>query len=62
MKYGKKFIHLRDQYHIRYRGNIFYMANKRYVEIPINSRIIIDILYFRKINPNYIRSVINKLI
>ena len=61
MECGKKFVHLRGQYYIRYRGNAFYVTDERYIKIPINSRIMIDILYFRKINPNYTGLVINEL-
>jgi hypothetical protein len=61
MKCGKKFVHLKNQHYIRYHGNTFCVTDRRYVEIPINNRIIVDILCFRKINPNYIRSTINKL-
>jgi hypothetical protein len=33
-----------------------------YVEIPVNNRIMVDISYFRKVNPNYIKPAINELV
>ena len=38
------------------------MGDGSYVEVPVNNRIMIDVSYFRKVNPNYVRSAINKLI
>ncbi|KAA6414807.1 MAG: hypothetical protein FRX48_01557 [Lasallia pustulata] len=32
-----------------------------YVEVPVDSRIMVDVAYFRKVNPNYARPHINEL-
>jgi hypothetical protein len=61
IKYDETFVNFINQYHIQYRGNAFYVADENYVEIPVNNRIIIDISYFRKIDPNYARPAINEL-
>jgi hypothetical protein len=61
MECDKKFVYFKNQYHIRYRGNAFYIMNGRYFKIPVDNRIMVDMLYFRKINPNYIRPAINEL-
>jgi hypothetical protein len=61
LKYNKTCVNLINQYHIQYGSNAFYRTDENYVKISINNRIIIDISYFRKINPNYARSVINEL-
>jgi hypothetical protein len=37
------------------------VAGENYVEIPMDSRIMIDISYFRKVDPNYARPAINEL-
>jgi hypothetical protein len=62
MKCDKIFVNFKSQYHIQYRDNAFYVKNGSYVKIPVDSRIMIDISCFRKINPNYVRSAINELV
>jgi hypothetical protein len=62
MKCGEIFVNFKGQYYVQYRGNAFYVRNGRYVKIPVNSRIMVDVFYFRKINPNYVRPAINKLV
>lgn len=49
------------QHHVQYRGNAFYIENRDYVQVPVDSRIMVDVSYFRKVNPNYIRPHINEL-
>jgi hypothetical protein len=34
----------------------------RYVKVPVDNRIMVDMSYFRKVNPNYIRPAINELV
>ncbi len=50
-----------SQYHVHYRGNAFYIEKGEYVEVPVDSRIMVDMAYFRKINPNYTRPHIDDL-
>ncbi|MCJ1280370.1 hypothetical protein MMC21_008197 [Puttea exsequens] len=49
------------QHHVQYCGNAFYIEKGEYVEVPVDSRIMVDVAYFRKINPNYTRPHINEL-
>ena len=58
------------EYFIRYlwaniTSNIVAMPSTleqgEYVEVPVDSRIMVDVAYFRKINPNYTRPHINEL-
>jgi hypothetical protein len=49
------------QYHAQYRGNAFYIENGDYVKVPVDSGIMVDVAYFRKVNPNYARPRINEL-
>jgi hypothetical protein len=58
---GRQFVSLMGQHHVRYYGNAFYVEKGEYIEVPVNSRIIVDVAYFRKINPNYTRPHINEL-
>lgn len=58
---GRQFASLVGQHHVQYRGNAFYIENGDYVEVPVDSRIMVDVVYFRKINPNYARPRINEL-
>lgn len=58
---GRQFTSLIGQHHAQYRGNAFYMENGDYVEVPVDSRIVVDVAYFRKVNPNCARPRINEL-
>ncbi|KAL8626238.1 hypothetical protein Q9189_008078 [Teloschistes chrysophthalmus] len=58
---GRQFASFMGQYHVQYRGNAFYIEKGEYVEVPVDSRIMVDVAYFRKINPNYTRPHINEL-
>jgi len=58
---GRQFASLMGQHHVQYRGNAFYIEKGEYVEVPVDSRIMVDVAYFRKINPNYTRPHINEL-
>jgi len=58
---GRQFVSLTGQRHVQYRGNAFYIEKGDYVEVPVDSRIMVDVAYFRKVNPNYARPHINEL-
>lgn len=58
---GRQFASLMGQHYVQYRGNVFYIEKGEYVEVPVDSRIMVDIAYFREINPNYTRPHINEL-
>jgi len=61
VKCGETFVNLMGQHHVQYRGNAFYVAGGDYVEVPVDSRIMVDVSYFRKVDPNYARPAINEL-
>lgn len=58
---GRQFASLMSQHHVQYRGNAFYIEKGEYVEVPVDNRIMVDVISFRKINRNYTRSHINEL-
>jgi hypothetical protein len=47
-------------HHRYYRDNAFYIEEGHAIQIHVNSRIILDAAFFRKINPNYSRPRINE--
>jgi hypothetical protein len=61
LKYDQKFIFFIGVYHVQYCGNAVYIDKGDYIEVPVDSRIIVDVAYFRKVNPSYVRPRINKL-
>jgi len=58
---GRQFVSFTGQHHVQYHGNAFYIEKGDYIEVPVDSRIMVDVAYFRKANPNYIRPHINAL-
>jgi hypothetical protein len=58
---GRQFVSLMGQHHVQYHGNAFYIQKGGYVEVPVDSRIMVDVAYFREVNPNYTRPQINEL-
>ena len=58
---GRHFVSLMGQHHVQYRGNAFYIEDGKYVEVPVDSRVMVDVAHFRKVNPNYARPHINEL-
>ena len=58
---GRQFASLMGQHHVQYRGNAFYIEKGDYVEVPVESRIMVDVAYFRKVNPNYARPQVNEM-
>ncbi|PMD67462.1 uncharacterized protein K444DRAFT_514843, partial [Hyaloscypha bicolor E] len=59
-EYGRKFLFIIDIYFCEYKGKAFYIE-KEQVEVYINSRIIVNIACFQKINPNYFRLIVLNL-
>ena len=58
---GRRFVSLMGEHHVQYRGNAYYIENGKFSEVPVDSRIMVDVSYFRKVNPNYMRPHINEL-
>ena len=52
---GQKFLSMMDVHLCEYKGKGFYIDKDRVVEIPIESRVVVDAAYFREENPNYAR-------
>jgi hypothetical protein len=52
---GWKFVSLMGVHHRQYRGDAFYMRKGQPIKVPVNSRFMIDAVYFREANPNYTR-------
>ncbi|CZS92550.1 uncharacterized protein RAG0_03160 [Rhynchosporium agropyri] len=53
--YGRKFISMMGVHLCDYKGKRFYIEKDRVVEIPVESRVVVDAAYFREENPNYAR-------
>jgi len=52
---GQKFLSMMDVHLCEYKGKGFYIDKDRVVEIPVESRVVVDAAYFREENPNYAR-------
>jgi len=57
---GRKFVSLMGVHHRQYRGDAFYMRKGQPVKVPVNSRIMIDRVFFHEANPNYTRPRIHE--
>jgi hypothetical protein len=55
---GRKFMSLRGTHHRYCNGSAFYVRDGQQVEVRIDSRIMVDAAYFRKMNPNYFRPTV----
>ncbi len=62
LRCDQQFVFLMSQHHVQYRDNIFYIENREYIQVLVNSHIMINVSYFRKINLNYFKLHINELI
>ena len=58
---GRKFVSLKGAHHRHCRGIAFVMEDGAPVKVSINSRIMIDAEFFKKINPNYSRPKVIEL-
>jgi len=56
LRCGRKFMSLMGANNCHCNGNAFYMRDGEPVEVRIDSRIMVDAVWFRKMNPNYFRS------
>ena len=55
MKCGRNFVSLLVGYHRYYYGIAFFMKDGAPFQVFIDSRVMLDAMLFRKINPNYAR-------
>ena len=58
LRCGRKFMSLMGANHRHCNGNAFYIRDGEPVEVRIDSRIMVDAAWFRKMNPNYFRSAV----
>jgi hypothetical protein len=52
---GRKFLSLMGSHHCHFHGTAFYMKKGMPVQMSVNSRVVVDAGFFRKLNPNYSR-------
>jgi len=57
---GRKFIALIGGSHRHCRGTAFYMQDDIAIQVSVDSRVMIDPAFFRKINPNYSRPQVSE--
>ena len=62
VKCGQKFVSMLGPYHRHCRGTAFYMKEGEAVTVSVDSRVMLDAAFFRKMNPNYTRPQPNELI
>jgi len=55
IKCGRKFVSMLGAHYRYYRGTAFYIEDGEPVKVSIDSRVILNTTFFRKINPNYTR-------
>ena len=55
MNCRRKFVSLLGGYHRYYHGTAFFIKDNAPFQVSVNSRVIIDAIFFRKINPKYAR-------
>lgn len=59
---GRKFVSMLGAHHRRYRGTAFYMKDGEPVKVSVDSRVMLDAAFFRKMNPNYTRPQPHELV
>ncbi len=59
-KCGRKFLSLMSFHHCQYQGMAFYIKKNRPVKLFVNSRITVDVAYFREANSKYARASIEE--
>ena len=52
---GRKFTSMLGAYHRHCRGIAFYIKNREVIRVSVDSRIMLDAAFFRKMNPSYPR-------
>ena len=62
IKCGRKFVSMLGAHHRQCRGTAFYIKDGEAVTISVDSRVMLNAAFFRKINPNYTRPQPNELV
>ena len=55
VEYGRKFVSMLGAHHRHCRGTAFYMKDGEAVKVSVDSRVMLDAAFLRKMNPNYTR-------
>ena len=59
---GRKFVSMLGTHHRYCRGTEFYMKDGEAMTVSVDSCVMLDAAFFRKMNPNYTRSQPNELV
>jgi len=59
---GRKFVSMLGAHHRHCRGTAFYMKDGVAVKVSVDSRVMLDAAFFRKMNPNYTRPQPDELV
>ena len=59
---GRKFVFMLKAYYRYCRGTAFYIKEGNTITVSVDSRVMLDAAFFRKINLNYIRPQPNELV
>ncbi len=62
VKCGRKFVSMLGAYHRHCRGTTFYMKDGEPVKVSVDDRVMLDVAFFRKMNPNYTRPQPHELV
>jgi hypothetical protein len=54
-EFGRKFLSIIDIHLYKYKDKVFYIERGQVIEIFVESRVVVDLTYFREENPNYTR-------
>jgi len=58
---NRRFVFLLSVHHLQYYENAFFMKKEKMIEISVKGRIMVDAVFFRENNLNYVRSRISGL-
>ena len=59
---GRKFVSMLGAHHRHCRGKAFYMKDGEAMTVSVDSRVVLDAAFFRKMNPNYTRPQPHELV
>lgn len=59
---GRKFVSMLGAHHRHCRGTAFYMKDGEVVKVSVDSRVMLDAAFFRKMNPSYTRPQPDELV
>jgi hypothetical protein len=59
---GRKFVSMLGAHHRHCQGTAFYIKGREAITVSVDSRVMLDAAFFRKMNPNYTRPQPNELV